>query len=127
MAWNDGTDAGDVKELMSVAVNETAAAAATITEAEVNRAKAQIKVGLLMALESSRARAGQLASQILTYGRPLAIAEIITRVENVTVESTRAAGAALMARAKPAVAALGPGEGLEGAATIVESLGRRAA
>jgi predicted Zn-dependent peptidase len=122
-----GTDAGDVKELMSVAVDETAAAAATITEAEVNRAKAQIKVGLLMALESSRARASQLASQILTYGRPLPIEEIITRVDNVTVESTRAAGAALMARAKPALAALGPGAGLEGAATIVESLGRRAA
>ena len=48
-----GTDAGDVKELMKVAVEETAAAAGNITEAEVNRAKAQIKVGLLMALESS--------------------------------------------------------------------------
>jgi predicted Zn-dependent peptidase len=122
-----GTDAGDVKELMNVAVSETAAAAAGITEAEVNRAKAQIKVSLLMALESSGARARQLASQILTYGRPLPIEELIARIESVTVESTRAAGAALMARARPAIAALGPGKGLEGAATIVESLSRRAA
>jgi predicted Zn-dependent peptidase len=122
-----GTDAADVKELMNVAVAETAAAASSITEAEVNRAKAQIKVGLLMALESSGARARQLASQILTYGRPLPVEELVRRVESVTVESTRAAGKALLARAKPAVAALGPGKGLEGAATIVESLGRRAA
>ena len=122
-----GTDAGDVKELMTVAVDETAAAAVGITEAEVNRAKAQIKVGLLMALESSGARARQLAGQILTYGRPLPIEEMIARIESVTVESTRAAGVALMARGRPAIAALGPGKGLEGAATIVETLNRRAA
>ena len=122
-----GTDAGDEKELMNVAVGETAAATAGITEAEVNRAKAQIKVSLLMALESSGARARQLASQILTYARPLPIEEMIARIDRVTVESTRAAGTALMARARPAVAALCPGKGLEGAATIVESLSRRAA
>jgi predicted Zn-dependent peptidase len=122
-----GTDAGDVKELMKVAVGETAAAAGDITEAEVNRAKAQIKVSLLMALESSGARARQLASQILTYGRPLPIEEMVARIESVTVESTRAAGTTLMARGRSAIAALGPGEGLEGAATIVESLSRRAA
>ena len=122
-----GTDAGDVKELMKVAVDETAAAAGNITEAEVNRAKAQIKVGLLMALESSGARARQLANQILIYGRPLPIEEMVARIDGVTVESTRAAGAALMARARPPIAALGPGKGLEGAATIVESLKRRAA
>jgi predicted Zn-dependent peptidase len=122
-----GTDAGDVNELMKVAVGETAAAAADITEAEVNRAKAQIKVSLLMALESSGARARQLASQILTYGRPLPIEEMVARIESVTVESTRAAGTALMSRARPAIAAIGPGKGLEGAATIVESLSRRAA
>ena len=87
-----GTDAGDVKELMRVAVDETAAAAANITEAEVNRAKAQIKVGLLMALESSGARARQLANQILTYGRPLPIEEMVARIDGVTVESARAAG-----------------------------------
>jgi predicted Zn-dependent peptidase len=122
-----GTDAGDVKELMDVVVAETAAATQDLDEAEVNRAKAQIKVGMLMALESSGARARQLAAQILTYGRPLAIEEIVARIDAVTVESARAAGAALIARARPALAALGPGKGLEGAATIVESLKRRAA
>ena len=122
-----GTDAGDVKELMKVAVDQTAATAVDITEAEVNRAKAQIKVSLLMALESSGARARQLASQILTYGRPLPIEEMVARIDGVTVESARATGAALMARARPAIAAHGPGKGLEGAATIVESLNRRAA
>ena len=53
--------------------------------------------------------------------------EIVGRIDGVTVESTRAAGTALIARARPAIAALGPGKGLESAATIVESLKRRAA
>ena len=58
-----GTDAGDVQELMRVVVEETAAAAADLTEAEVDRAKAQMKVGLLMALESSGARAASLPTR----------------------------------------------------------------
>jgi predicted Zn-dependent peptidase len=122
-----GTDAADVKELMNVVVDQTAAAARDLDEAEVARAKSQIKVGLLMALESSGARARQLANQILIYGRPLTVGELIDRVESVTVESARAAGRALIERAQPAVAALGPAKGLEGAATIVDSLRRRAA
>ena len=51
-----GTDA-DASELMRVVVDQTAARREHITEVEVARAKAQMKVGLLMALESSGARA----------------------------------------------------------------------
>lgn len=122
-----GTDAGDVDELVRVSIEETARAAAGITEAEVDKAKAQMKVGLLMALESSGARARQLAGQILTYGRPIPLAEIVAKVEAVSVESARAAGKALLERSRPAVAALGPKRGLDGAATIMDSLARRAA
>jgi predicted Zn-dependent peptidase len=122
-----GTDAGDVNELVRVSIEETARAAAGITEAEVDKAKAQMKVGLLMALESSGSRARQLANQILTWGRPIPLAEIVAKIEAVTVESARAAGRALLGRSRPAVAALGPGNGLEGAATIIDNLARRAA
>ena len=122
-----GTDAGDVNELVKVAIEETARAASGITEAEVDKAKAQMKVGLLMALESSGARARQLANQIMTWGRPIPIAEIVAKVEAVTVESARAAGSALLGRSRPAIAALGPGNSLEGAAIIIGDLARRAA
>jgi len=122
-----GTDARDAPELMRVVIDEIAATAETINEVEVARARAQMKAGLLMALESSGARAEQLARQMLAYGRPLPISEIVAKVEAVTVESARAAGRALIARSRPAIAALGPGPGLESAATIAEGLGRRAA
>jgi predicted Zn-dependent peptidase len=122
-----GTDASDLAELMQVVVDEIADAAETITEAEVARAKAQMKAGLLMALESSGARAGQLARQIINWGRPIPLEEIVAKIDAVTVETTRTAGRALLARGRPAVAVLGPGAGLESAATIAEGLVRRAA
>jgi predicted Zn-dependent peptidase len=122
-----GTDSADAPELMRVAVDQISAAADTLTEAEVARVKAQLKAGLLMALESSEARASQLARQMLIYGRAVTLEEIVAKVDAVTVERARAAGKALLARGKPAIAALGPGNGLESAAEIAESLVRRAA
>jgi predicted Zn-dependent peptidase len=122
-----GTDADDVAELMRVVVGEIHAAAETISDAEVARAKAQMKAGLLMALESSSARTEQLARQIIAWGRPIPLDEIVAKVEAVTLESTRAAGRALLARGRPALAALGPGPGLEHAAMIADSLAREPA
>jgi len=120
-----GTDEADAPELMRVVVDEIAAATEQIDQAEINRSKAQMKAGLLMALESSEARVGQLARQMLAYGRPIPLAEIVAMVDAVTVESARAAGRALIGRGKPAVAALGPGDTLESTAAIAESLARR--
>ena len=122
-----GTDAGDADELMRVVVGEIAGTADTISEAEVARAKAQMKASLLMALESSGARAEQLARQMMAYGRPIPLDEIVARVEGVTVESAAAAGRALIARNRPAIAILGPSRRLESTAAIAESLGRKAA
>ena len=122
-----GTDAADLPELMRVVVDEIGNAADTISEVEIVRSKAQMKAGLLMALESSGARAEQLARQMMIYGRPIPLEEIVGKIEAVTVESARAAGRALIARSRPAIAVLGPGRGLEKAAVIADSLGRRVA
>jgi predicted Zn-dependent peptidase len=122
-----GTDETDAPELMRVVIDQIENATETLNEAEINRAKAQMKAGLLMALESSEARLGQIARQMLAFGRPIPLDEIVAKVEAVTVESARAAGRALIARGKPAIAALGPGNGLESTAAIAESLVRPAA
>jgi predicted Zn-dependent peptidase len=122
-----GTDAAKASELMRVVIEQIADAAETITETEIARAKAQMKAGLLMALESSSARAQQLANQILAYGRPIPLAELVAKIDAVTVESARAAGRALIGRSKPAIAALGPGHGLESAAAIAQGLALQAA
>jgi predicted Zn-dependent peptidase len=122
-----GTDAADASELMRLVVDEIANTAATLSESEIARVKAQMKAGLLMALESSGERIGQLARHMLAWGRPIPLDELVAKVEAVTVESARAAGRALIRRGKPAIAVLGLGSGLENAAAIAETLTRRAA
>jgi predicted Zn-dependent peptidase len=122
-----GTDAADTSELMRVVVDEIAGTAETLSEPEVARVKAQMKVGLLMALESSSARVEQVARQMLTRGRPIPVEELVEKVDAVTVESARAAGRTLISRGKMATAVLGLGSGLESVAAIAETLTRRAA
>ena len=92
-----GTDAGRGR-------SDRARRRHSITEAEIARAKAQMKASLLMALESSGARAEQIARQMMVYGRPLPLPEIVAKIEAVTVESTQAAGLALLARSRLAIA-----------------------
>src|SRR5665213_2296528 len=89
-----GTDEADAPELMRVVIDQIANATETLNESEIARAKAQMKAGLLMALESSEARLGQIARQMLAYGRPVALDEIVAKVDAVTVASARAAGGA---------------------------------
>lgn len=117
-----GTDQGDVGELTDVVIDQLLALADGASEVEVNRAKAQMKVGVLTAQESSGARADQAARQILGFDRIIPVEEIVAKVEAVTVESVRASARDLLAHACPTLSAIGPGKGLEPAARVVERL-----
>jgi predicted Zn-dependent peptidase len=117
-----GTDPGDAPEMMEVIVDVINDAVETLTEAEVARAKAQMKAGLLMALESCSSRAEQLARHILAYGRPLTVEELVARIDAVSVESTRDAARGLLTRSRPAIVALGSGRGLDTAVAFAEGL-----
>ena len=119
-----GTDPGDAPEMMEVIVDVINDAVETLTEAEVARAKAQMKAGLLMALESCSSRAEQLARHVLAYGRPLTVEELVTRIDAVSVESTRNAARGLLSRSRPAVVALGSGRGLDTAVAFAEGLAK---
>jgi len=124
LASGDWTDPGDAPEMMEVIVDVINDAVETLTEAEVARAKAQMKAGLLMALESCSSRAEQLARHILAYGRPLTVEELVARIDAVSVESTRNAARGLLSRSRPAVVALGSGRGLDTAVAFAEGLTR---
>ncbi|MGY4474329.1 M16 family metallopeptidase [Bradyrhizobium sp. USDA 3364] len=117
-----GTDPADAPEMMEVIVDVINDAVETLTEAEVARAKAQMKAGLLMALESCSSRAEQLARHVLAYGRPQTVDELVARIDAVSVESSRNAARALLARSRPAVVALGSGRGLDTAVSFAEGL-----
>jgi predicted Zn-dependent peptidase len=117
-----GTDPADSPEMMEVVVDVINETVETLTEAEVARAKAQMKAGLLMALESCSSRAEQLARHVLAYGRPQTVEELVGRIEAVSVESAQNAARALLSRSRPAVVALGSGRGLDSAVSFAEGL-----
>jgi predicted Zn-dependent peptidase len=73
------------------------AAESGFTEAEIDRVKAQLKMGILSGLESSSARADQLARQTLFHGRDLPIPELIERVEAVVAADLQAMIATMLA------------------------------
>ncbi len=102
----------DVADLMPLIVDELLRAGRDLGDAEVRRAKAQMRAGLLMARESVAARAGQTARQILTHGRPLTPAEISARLDAVTVADVRRVAEAVLA-GPSTLAAVGSEAGLE--------------
>lgn len=122
-----GADAGDAPELMKIVVDEMNKAVHDLTEVEVNRVKAQMKAGLLMAMESCSSRVHQLARHVFAFGRPLTPAEMVARIDAVTVETARAAGQSLLSRSRPSFAAVGAGAGLERAIDNIDGLVRLAA
>lgn len=112
-------DAGDILPVM---IDVLAQSAETADEREVERAKAQMKAGLLISFEQPAARADQHARHHLAFGRPLDVAETVAKIEAVTVAETRAAGRALMASA-PTLAAVGPIRRLTPPERLAERLG----
>ncbi|HEX8445011.1 MAG TPA: pitrilysin family protein [Sphingomonas sp.] len=71
--------------------------AETLSEAELVRARAQAKAGLLMGLESVAARCDHLARNLQIHGRIVPAAETVAELDAVTVQQARAAGAAALA------------------------------
>lgn len=120
----------EVADLRDIVVRELLDIAAQgPTEAEVRRVKAQLKAGLLMALESSGARADQIARQMIAFGRPISLTEMTERIEAVTVASVRERAGTSLAAARPTWVEVGPGGGRSGVdvAEVIHRLGKVAA
>lgn len=108
-----GTGGEKLPELMPVLADELGKLCGRVDEDELQRARAQLKVGLVMSLESSGARIEQLGRQMLLFGRPLDIDEVLAAVDRVDAAAVRKVAERVMRNAPPAVAALGPVERLE--------------
>ena len=103
------TGGEQMQELVGVIMNELDNLASTAVGAnELERAKAQLKSGLLMSLESSGSRAEQLARQTLVFGAPLEIESLITKVEAVDKEAVRELAARTIVGRGPSAATVGP-------------------
>jgi predicted Zn-dependent peptidase len=115
------TSEEDVAELVPVVLSELSKMADGVTAAELQRAKAQLRAGLLMTLESPIARAGQMARHILIHGRPLTLEETQAKVDAVTAGDLAELAASILGSA-PTLAAIGPVKSLPGAGEIAAQM-----
>ncbi len=96
-----------VGDAMEVTLDCLTSALEDLGEEETARAKAQLKVSLLMAMESSSARADQMARHLLAYGRLIPADEIIARIDAITPADVRAVGRRILAT-RPTISSIGP-------------------
>ncbi|MDP2622085.1 MAG: pitrilysin family protein [Hyphomicrobiales bacterium] len=102
------TGAAEVAELPPVLTGELEALAGNLSEEEVARAKAQIKASLMMSLESSTARAEQIARQEILFGRVIPVDELLQLVEAVSVDDLKALAQEMFTGGPVTLSAVGP-------------------
>jgi predicted Zn-dependent peptidase len=102
-----GTSAEEIGDLTQLTIDELKRAADDMTEAEVARARAQLRAGLLMGLESPSSRAERNARLLSIWGRVPAVAEAVAKIDAVDTATVRAHAAGLTT-AKSALAIYGP-------------------
>ena len=84
-----GADKKHVSEVINITVDEMRGLQDSVTADELQRAKAQLKGNLLLALESTSNKMTNIAKQEIYYGKYYSPEEIIRMVESVTLEEVR--------------------------------------
>jgi predicted Zn-dependent peptidase len=107
-----GTSADDCQTVIPLICDEIVKVTDDVGEAEVQRARAQLKAGILMSLESTSSRCEQLARHMQVHGQPQSVESIVAKVEAVDVKAVRAAARRLFC-ATPTFAAIGPLDAVE--------------
>ena len=106
VALSCAADRERAAESMHLARAVLASAVETLEESEVNRARAQLEAGLLMALESPSGRADHMARSIEVFGRILDLDELLGQLRSVDAAAAKAAGGAII-DGRTAIASVG--------------------
>lgn len=101
-----GTGEEDVAEVIPVLCEEVVKVLDGISDEELVRARAQLKAGILMGMESTSNRCEQLARHVLAHGLPIPPETLVERLDAVTnaqvIEAAR-----LILSSKPTLSTLG--------------------
>ncbi|SPF80971.1 M16 family metallopeptidase [Pseudoprimorskyibacter insulae] len=103
-----GTGAEDLADLTTLTIDEMKRAAEDMTPAEVARARAQMKAGLLMGLESPSNRAERLARMVQIWGEVPPLEDTISKIDSVTTGDVRDFAEHIVTTAPAAMALYGP-------------------
>jgi predicted Zn-dependent peptidase len=113
-----GTGEKEAAEISAVIAGEMESITTTLTEAEVARARAQLKVSLLMGMERPGTRAEQISGQLFALGKVQSAAEIVAQLDAIDAQAVRRYARQVMSDARPTIAAVGPVTKLESRAVF---------
>jgi predicted Zn-dependent peptidase len=102
----------DSAEVGDLIADELVRATDGITAPELERARTQLKAGLLMSRESTSSRCETAARQILVFGRPVPQAEVVAKLDAVDREQIKRCSERLFRSSRPTFAAIGPSGGI---------------
>ncbi|MCB1333291.1 MAG: insulinase family protein [Roseivivax sp.] len=119
-----GTGAGDIGELALLTIDELKRATTDMSPAEIARARAQMKAGLLMGLESPSSRAERLARMVQIWGKVPPLEETVIKIDAVSDANVRDFAEYIAAKAPAALALYGP---IKGAPALQALQARRVA
>ncbi|MET0273071.1 MAG: pitrilysin family protein [Phenylobacterium sp.] len=117
-----GCAADDAEELARVAAGEIAAMTTPVDDAELSRAKAQLKGSMFMGRESALARAEQAAGQVLLFGRTLDPEKVAAEVDAVAAADLVRLTERMLGARRSVVAVLGPKASLKAAPAFDRAL-----
>nr|WP_127105020.1 pitrilysin family protein [Pararhodobacter zhoushanensis] len=103
-----GTGAKDVHDLANLTIDELRRATTDLTEAEVARARTQMKAGLLMGLESPSSRAERLARLLAIWDRVPSLEETVERIDAVDLTALKTYAEKLVSEGRLSMALYGP-------------------
>jgi predicted Zn-dependent peptidase len=118
-----GTSGDDVAGLSELCIEELKRSAQDMTTAELDRARNQMKAGLLMGLESPASRCERLARMTGIWGRVPGLEEVVGKIDAVSVQDVMDYAQRLCEKSAPSLALYGPVEG----APAVEALAAKLA
>jgi predicted Zn-dependent peptidase len=117
-----GTSQEKANELIEVTASELKHFSRTDFEADLKRAKAQVKAGLMMSLESTSSRCEQLANQMHIHGKPISPHDTLKKVDGVTVDHIKKVADTFFS-STPTFATLGPIDKVHGLEQLKKALG----
>ncbi len=97
----------ETQDLIALIQAELQRAALDVSQNELDKAKAQLRAGLLMSLESSGARLERLARSMLMHQRLRSVDEMVQQIEQVDLTRVRDFVAHLLATPTPALSLVG--------------------
>ncbi|UWQ10195.1 insulinase family protein [Aliiroseovarius crassostreae] len=103
-----GTSSDDIADLAGLTVQELTRAAQDMSEREMERARTQLKAGLLMGLESPSARVERMARLMGIWDRVPGLEETVAKIDAVTLADIQRVGRKMAFDAPMAMAVYGP-------------------